>query len=68
MRCLCGRYLPPYWSGLCTTCEMNEQGSILPPIGEIAQLIEQTSLEDFALFMIALNRKHQAIPVDRGKE
>jgi len=58
MTCLCGRYTPSDKHGLCSTCR-DKPPSCLPPIGPLAQLIDRTSLEDFILFVIALNRKNR---------
>jgi hypothetical protein len=38
---------------------LSGQGTVLKPIGEIAQLIERTSTADFLLFMIALDKKQK---------
>lgn len=56
MTCLCGRYLGPDGPELCPSCG-DSRRSVLNPIGELAALMERTSLEDWALFCIALNRK-----------
>lgn len=43
----------------CATCRAAEGTSVLKALSQLCEIVERTSIEDFALFCIALNRRDQ---------